>query len=106
MDWSAKLLKHREEDRIGVEFEKNKEMIQCIKLIHGARWSQQKKLWHIPDTRENRERFQIAPEQDTVLSSEGRKHHDLFIRWLSSKRYSPNTIKTYSDALQSFFTLL
>lgn len=102
MIWSAKLINHRNEDRIGVKFEKDKELIQRIKLISGARWSQQKKLWHIPDTLENRERFQIAPEDDTVLSSEGRKHHDSFIRWLSSKRYSPNTIKTYSDGLRSF----
>ena len=102
MHWSAKLINHRNENRIGVEFEKDKELIQRIKLIHGARWSQQKKLWHIPDTKENRERFQIIKKQDTSLSVEGQEHLKQFIRWLSSKRYSPNTIKTYSDALRSF----
>lgn len=102
MIWSAKLIKHREEDRISVEFEKDKEMIQRIKLISGARWSQQKKLWHIPDTRENRERFKIIQKQDTTLSEDGQQHLNQFIRWLSSKRYSQNTIKTYSEALRSF----
>ncbi len=102
MIWSAKLINHRKEDRIGVEFEKDKEMIQRIKLIHGARWSQQRKLWHIPDTPENRERFKIIQKKDTILSAEGQEHLTQFIRWLSSKRYSPNTIKTYSDALRSF----
>ena len=102
MIWSAKLINHREENRIGVEFEKDKEMIQRIKLIHGARWSQQKKLWHIPDTQENRERFQIIQKQDTTLSADGQQHLHQFVRWLSSKRYSPNTIKTYSDALRLF----
>lgn len=102
MIWSAKFINHRKEDRIGVEFEKDKEIIQQIKLIHGARWSQQKKLWHIPDTPENRERFKIIQKKDTILSAEGQEHLTQFIRWLSSKRYSPNTIKTYSDALRSF----
>ncbi|MEC5158852.1 tyrosine-type recombinase/integrase [Chryseobacterium sp. MP_3.2] len=102
MIWSAKLIKHRSEDRIGVEFEKDKEMIQRIKLINGARWSQQKKLWHVPNTRENRERFHIEQKQDTRLSLEGQEHLNQFIRWLSAKRYSANTIKTYSDALRSF----
>lgn len=102
MIWSAKLINHRNENRIGIEFEKDNELIQRIKLIQGAKWSQQKKLWHIPDTRENRERFQIIQKRDTELSVEGRDHLKEFIRWLSSKRYSPNTIKTYSDALRSF----
>ena len=102
MIWSAKLINHRDEDRIGVEFEKDKELIQRIKLIHGARWSQQKKLWHIPDTKENRERFHIIQKEDAKISQEGQEHLKQFIRWLSSKRYSPNTIKTYSDALRSF----
>ena len=102
MNWSAKLIKHRNENRIGVLFEKDQELIQRIKLIHGARWSQQKKLWHVPDTLENRERFQITQKQNTTISAEGQEHLTKFIRWLSAKRYSPNTIKTYSDALKSF----
>lgn len=102
MIWSAKLIKHRNEERIGVKFEKDKDLIRRIKLIPDARWSAQKKLWHIPDTKENRERFHIIQKQDTTLSAEGEDHLRQFIRWLSSKRYSPNTIKTYSDALKSF----
>ena len=102
MDWSAKLLKHRNEDRIGVEFEKDNELIRRLKLIPDARWSQEKKLWHLPDTPENRARFQILPKEDTTLSAAGEGHLKEFIRWLSAKRYSPNTIKTYSDALKSF----
>lgn len=81
---------------------KDNGLIQRIKLISGARWSQQKRLWDIPDTRENRERFQIAQKQDTLLSRAGQEHLNHFIRWLSSKRYSSNTTKTYSDALKSF----
>jgi integrase/recombinase XerD len=102
MDWSAKLIRHRGRDRIGIIFEKNQELIRRIKLINDARWSQQKKLWHIPDTTENRTRFKIVQIADTLPSQAGQEQLKQFARWLSAKRYSPNTIKTYSDALRSF----
>lgn len=103
MKWSAQPITHRSEARIGVIFEKDVDLIHRIKQIPDARWSPQKKMWHIPDTRENRERFHITQEQDHQLSLEGKQHLQLFIRWLSSKRYSPNTIKTYSEGLRLFF---
>lgn len=103
MVWSAKLIQHRDEDRIGVEFEKDKDLIRRIKLIPDARWSAQKKLWHIPDTTENRTRFKIILKEDTQPSEDGTAQIKKFTEWLSSKRYSQNTIKTYSDALRSFF---
>ncbi len=54
MIWNVKLLKHNGEPRIGVYFEKNAELISRIKKIEGTRWSQSKRVWHIPDTEENR----------------------------------------------------
>ncbi|MBD8019079.1 site-specific tyrosine recombinase/integron integrase [Kaistella pullorum] len=102
MIWSAKLIKHREDNRIGVVFENDQKLIRRIKMISGARWSQQKKLWHIPDTLENRKRFKIMQKQDLELSPQGREHLAKFDQWLSAKRYSPNTIKTYLEALRSF----
>ena len=102
MIWEAKLIRHRNADRISVIFEKDKELIRRIKLINDARWSQQKKIWHIPDNYENRTRFKILQKEETMPSAEGQENIQKFIRWLSSKRYSANTIKTYSDALKSF----
>jgi integrase/recombinase XerD len=60
MNWKAAPLKHRDENRIALYFE-NQELIQQVKQINGARWSQQKKLWHIPDTIENRIQFELKP---------------------------------------------
>lgn len=37
-----------------------------------------------------------------VLSEHNLQKIEQFKRWLSSKRYSANTIKTYSDALHTF----
>ena len=39
MDWNAKLIRHRNLDRIGVQFEKDQELIRRIKQINDARWS-------------------------------------------------------------------
>ncbi|TRW96085.1 tyrosine-type recombinase/integrase [Flavobacterium gawalongense] len=102
MAWTAKLIKHKGENRIAVYFEKNTVLITRIKQVEDAKWSQQKTVWHIPDTIENRERFKIEPLSHSFPSKEGIEHITKFIQWLSSKRYSPSTIKTYSEALKSF----
>lgn len=53
MNWEAKLIKHNNETRIAVYFEKDAALIARIKKIEGARWSQSKKVWHLPNTPEN-----------------------------------------------------
>lgn len=70
MKWSAKPIVHKGEKRIGVYFEKNTNLIARIKQIEDARWSQQKTVWHIPDTEENRIRFKITPLSQTIPSEE------------------------------------
>lgn len=103
MNWSAKIVKHNNQSRIAVQFEKNIDLIKRIKEIENARWNPQKKFWHIPDSFENRERFKILQIEDTVPSADGVTQINKFIEWLSSRRYSQNTIHTYSEALRSFF---
>ena len=102
MIWSAKVIQHQKESRIAVIFEKSPELIIRIKAIAGSRWSQSKHFWHIPDTLENRIRFKIAITP--LPSAEGMQQLEKFKQWLQSKRYSSNTIKTYSEALKSFLT--
>lgn len=102
MTWAAKLIKHNSESRIAVYFEKNQDLIARIKQIEGARWSQQKTVWHLPDTSENRERFKIEPLKNSLPSAEGIIQIEKFKQWLRSKRYSESTLVTYSEALKSF----
>lgn len=102
MNWTAKTIKHKEVNRIAVYFEKNANLIARIKKIDGARWSQQKMVWHIPDTEENRVRFKITPLSHTIPSTEGIENIEKFKQILRSKRYSENTVTTYSEALKSF----
>jgi integrase/recombinase XerD len=100
MNWQAKTLVHRKEKRIAVYFEKNTDLISRIKKIEGSRWSQTMMAWHLPDTIENRIRFRlfenVIPNSNALIEIEKFKQH------LQSKRYSPNTVKTYIEALKSF----
>ncbi len=102
MKWESKIMKHKGESRIAVYFEKNQELIDRIKRIEGSRWSQQMSVWHLPDTPENRMRFQLPSLLDSMPSTEGMEQMERFKKWLHSKRYSESTIKTYVDALKSF----
>ena len=102
MKWESKLIKYKGIARIAVTFEKNAELIARIKTVDGSRWSQSLGVWHLPDTEENRVRFKIPLHFQTVPSEEGLVAIKKFKQWLLSKRYSPSTIKTYSEALKSF----
>ncbi|GAA4147142.1 site-specific integrase [Sphingobacterium kyonggiense] len=102
MKWSAKPIIHKEEKRIGVYFEKDADLIARIKKLEDARWSQSLKAWHLPDTEENRILFKIPLQSLRLPSDEGLVQIARFKQWLRSKRYSENTINTYSEALKSF----
>ena len=102
MKWTAKIITHQKEKRIAVSFEKDPNLIARIKTIDGARWSQSLKVWHIPATPENCIRFKINAPTSLTPSKEAIAEITLFQSFLKSKRYSKNTIKTYTDALKSF----
>ncbi len=99
MKWTAKLVKYRHESRIAVFFEKSKELIARIKKLDDARWSYSLGAWHLPNNEENRKRFHL---EHMVLREDKTAKIEQFSLWLKSKRYSDNTIKTYTDALKSF----
>jgi integrase/recombinase XerD len=100
--WEVKIIKHKNANRIAVYFEKNIDLINRIKKIEDAKWSWQKNVWHLPDTEENRLRFKLEPKSASMPSADGILNIEKFKQWLRAKRYSENTICTYSDALKSF----
>ena len=102
MNWEAKIITHRGNKRIAVYFEKNAELIARIKKLEGSRWSQTPGVWHLPDNEENRIRFKLMPMPHTIPSPEGIVQIEKFKQWMRSKRYSENTVTTYSEALKSF----
>ena len=99
MNWSAKHIKHKGENRIAIYFERNAELEARIKKLDGSKWSQSLKVWHLPDTKMYRKQFGLVLVEDTIPSAEGIMGIEKFKQYLQSKRYSENTIKTYSEAL-------
>ena len=58
---------HRGKQRLFLEFEYNTELIALVRQIDGAAWSQTRKAWHIPDTKEACEQLLLLfPEADQV----------------------------------------
>jgi len=102
MNWSSKLILHKKELRIAIYFEKNAKLIARIKQFEGAKWSQTLKVWHLPDNEQNRIHFKISAAYLSLPSEEGILAIQKFSNWLTSRRYSPNTVKTYTEALKSF----
>ena len=104
MNFKAKTILHKGTPRIAVYFEKNAALIARIKTFEDARWSASNKYWHLPDTEANRLHFKLPLAHTLMPNAEGMASIETFKRYLLSKRYSPNTINTYSDALKSFLT--
>lgn len=103
MTYKAELVEHRNQKRIAVWFENKPELIARIKALGDARWSKTLKAWHLPNTPENRLRFKLYPlPVEERLGMDKIEQIESFKRYLNTKRYSPNTVKTYSESLHTF----
>jgi integrase/recombinase XerD len=98
MKWKAKIICHRGESRITVQYEKTEDNFNILRNFDGRKWSQSLGSWHLPDNAENRRLFSLI-EDDAIKE---RAEISAFRNWLQSKRYSQSTIKTYSEALRVF----
>jgi integrase/recombinase XerD len=125
-----KPLLHQNTNRLGLYFTADQELNSIVKTFADAKWSQTHKCWHIANNRSNlKELFRVfkgkayvnadalflpktsAPLPTTTaekfvpigeLDANHFKKIAQFKDWLSSRRYSPNTIKTYTEALRTF----
>jgi integrase/recombinase XerD len=124
-------LAYKGQQHIAIAFERNGELQNLLKLhFPSIRWSATHKVWHVPyDRKFTHELFQVLKgkafidysamksdesQQPSTELKKGAKevlpplnkvqHPSIeqFIKYLKSKRYSDNTIKTYSDAIQLF----
>lgn len=102
MEWKAQLVTHKGEERIVVYFEKDDTLTALLRSLGDARWSKQMKAWHLPDTIENRKRFKLPLPDESYSSSAIDEQLEKYRQWLAVKRYSDNTVKTYTETLKSF----
>ncbi len=123
-------LTHKNKASLFLKFSYNAALSTLVKNKLQALWSNTHKAWYIADTREGEEemralfkveaiRFSVKLKTDPLpkhlytklpppasclpmLSEETLAKLALFKNWLVSKRYSNHTIKTYTDALNTF----
>jgi integrase/recombinase XerD len=126
----VKAIEHNKQNRLGLYFPIDNELVALVKTFPDAYWSQSQKCWHIANNRNNlKELFRVfkgiayvnadalflpKPKQEAPaplkeklitkkqLTTDYLKKIAQFTDWLNSRRYSPNTIKTYTDALRTF----
>jgi integrase/recombinase XerD len=102
MEYKAAFIHHRNQERIAVWFDNQPDLIARLKKLGDARWSATKKVWHLPHTPENRLRFKLYTAPTPHFALDKIAHIEKFKRYLTTKRYSERTVKTYSEALKSF----
>lgn len=114
------LLKHRNAVWITLIFPYHESLIQRVKAINGATWSVTHRVWLLPaglaqltTIRQQLEHFasldcrEVAGilEQKAAAARAGAAYtneRQQFIDWMKSRRYSENTVRVYTDALNSF----
>lgn len=108
-EWKVEAIEHDGHKRIALRFEKRAEWEALVRTLTGARWSARLKTWHIADVTPHREWCGLdivvpsyIPKSSIDFTPGATEHIETFIRWMRSKRYSENTIKTYTDALKTF----
>lgn len=112
---------------IGIYFPYDKTLIDVIKSI-GATWSKTWQCWYVENTKQNFNRLyetlkplawlemkELMNQKNQHAKNQNQQNHPLpplspnaakqihqFEQWMQSKRYSPNTIKTYTEAIRTF----
>lgn len=108
-EWQAQPIIHRGSKRIVLRFDYKPEWNNLIRKIPGSTFSYSLKAWHIEDTPGNRKWCNLpevmpyySPKSSHDFAPGAIEYLENFKRWMTSKRYSENTIKTYTDALKTF----
>lgn len=110
---------HRSENVLLLKFQYHTLLISKVKSI-AAFWSQSKKVWYVPDTKQNLDvlfktfkgvtwldisNLSTPPKfisRKTILKDKRKEVSSEFLLFMKRKRYSENTIKTYRSFLSEF----
>ncbi|MEJ5316550.1 MAG: site-specific integrase [Tenuifilum sp.] len=115
---TIKVDRHRDEEVICFICEKDIQLIEILKTKLNAHWSATKKCWYLPISQFNLNKAFEAFKSIAWLDIKNLPHtsnedkyqidtqqeKERFEKWLKFRRYSPNTIKTYTDALVVFLS--
>ncbi|HEX8269085.1 MAG TPA: phage integrase N-terminal SAM-like domain-containing protein [Flavobacterium sp.] len=103
MIWKAKIITHKAESRIAIVCIKDARF-DLVRDYLDVRWSNTRKLWHVPDSEENRYKLSLEIPLIPYPSPEGLQQMERFRQWLGSRRYSESTVRSYLEAVRAFLS--
>ena len=120
MKVKLELIRTKQQSHISIQFPYNKELIQLVKNIPAARWDSVHRIWKIPGREETLHSIAKMIEKNyeveiadppvyqetaaTISDASAKAGVQQFETWLTSKRYSESTVKTYLNAIQVFLS--
>lgn len=102
---------HEGKNVILIKFPYDKELVERVKKLVGAKWSRSKKAWYVLDNSQYREKFGLEskPVGKEILLKIHPINQDAlgaFIEMLQLKAYSRSTIKTYRNEFAQLLYVL
>lgn len=117
------LITHKGDTVVLLKFAYDAELAVAVRKIKNSRWSATQRAWYVTytpelskeikacladvckiDSSKLREKLNVLKQEkagkDHLISNE--QSLTAYVNWMRSKRYSENTISTYSDALKTF----
>ncbi|MBU6324245.1 MAG: tyrosine-type recombinase/integrase [Bacteroidetes bacterium] len=118
------IIRHKQESFLRVQFPYDEQLICLVKKLEGGRWSRTWKGWLFEPRAEKlqqiTEHLNAVTEVDDTAAVKALEQRDAaehaaqhyasekqrFCDWMRSKRYSDNTLRVYTDALDSFLRFI
>jgi len=108
-NWQVGIMEIEGKKRIAITFPYRKDWVAEIRQWKGAIWDPRLRCWHVQDNAYYCHLLGLEPKPEAFetgiaekLSEEKAEHIRQFIRYMRSKNYSVQTIKTYTEAIRCF----
>lgn len=117
---------HRDKQQLFIQFSYDNVLIDAVRTLGNAKWSATHKCWYVENNPENLKRLFSAFKGKAFLDTRGlpfknqiQEHYnpkkesnsdvaipEEFVMFMERRRYSKNTIKTYSSFLKEFYVYI
>jgi integrase/recombinase XerD len=100
---NVQLGEHKSQKVIFVRFDYHKILVERIKQLTGAKWSQSQKTWYLPDNETYRQKFKLAPKVEASeatlnkICDTNQLALQKLIETIQLKGYSQSTLNTYRN---------
>jgi integrase/recombinase XerD len=108
-NWQVSAIEMDGKEGLAIRFPYCKDSVAEIRSWKTARWSPSLKCWHVQDNPYYRKLLSMKQRPEAFensliegLPTEKKEHTRQFVRYMRSKNYSEQTIKTYTEAITCF----